>query len=106
MTRLRTFRAWQARRRLRREAHLLMKEARRVRRRYAWRLTSTQSAALDERLSHLAAGLRGQEPLEPAVESLDDLLGGELAFAKKSTARQYVESIGTVVFVALCLRSF
>ncbi|HEX8950538.1 MAG TPA: signal peptidase I [Polyangia bacterium] len=106
MTRLSTFRAWRARRQLRREAHLLMREARRVRRRYAYRLTAAQSGALDERLAHLVAGLRGQEPLEPAAEALLALLDGELAFAKKSPARQYVESIGTVVFVALCLRSF
>jgi signal peptidase I len=106
MTRLDTFRAWRARRKLRREAHLLMKEARRIRRRFAHRMTAAQSAALDERLAHLAAGLRGEEPLQPAAEALDALLDGELAFGKKSPARQYVESIGTVVFVALCLRSF
>jgi signal peptidase I len=106
MTRLHSFRAWRARRRLRAEAHLLMKEARRIGRRYAYRLSAAQSDALDERLSHLAAGLRGQEPLDAAVEKLAELLDGELAFAKKSAPRQYVESIGTVVFVALCLRSF
>src|SRR5262245_58179605 len=106
MTRLQTFRAWQARRRLRREAHLLMKEARRIRRRYAWRLTAAQKGALDERIEHVAAGLRGQEPLDPAFEALEALLEGDLVFAKKSAARQYVESIGTVVFVALVLRSF
>ena len=106
MTRLQSFRAWRARRQLRREAHLLMKEARRIRRRYAYRLSAAQSNALDERLAHLAAGLRGQEPLDQAVERIGALLDGELAFAKKSAARQYVESIGTVVFVALCLRSF
>ncbi len=83
-----------------------MKEAHRVRRRFAHRMTPAQSEALAERLEHLAAGLRGQEPLEPAAEALGELLDGELAFAKKSPARQYVESIGTVVFVALCLRSF
>lgn len=106
MTRLQTFRAWQERRRLRREAHLLMKEARRIRRRYVWRLTTAQTEAIDERVGHVAAGLRGQEPLAPAAEALEALLDDELAFAKKSSARQYVESIGTVVFVALCLRSF
>jgi signal peptidase I len=106
MTRVNSFRAWRARRHLRREAHLLMKEARRIRRRYAYRLTTAQLDALSERVEHLVAGLRGQEPLDPAVESLGALLDGELAFAKKSAARQYVESIGTVVFVALCLRSF
>ncbi|HEY2747203.1 MAG TPA: signal peptidase I, partial [Polyangia bacterium] len=106
MTRLDSFRAWRARRRLLQESHLLMKEARRIRRRYAYRLTAAQSEALDERIAHLTRGLRGEEPLAPAAEALEVLLDEELAFAKKSTARQYVESIGTVVFVALCLRSF
>ena len=106
MTRIASFRAWRARRRLRQESHLLMKEARRIRRRYAYRLTAAQADALEERLAHLQRGLRGEEPLQPAAEALEALLDEELAFAKKSTARQYVESIGTVVFVALCLRSF
>ena len=106
MTRVESFRAWRARRRLRRESHLLMREARRIRRRYAYRLTSPQRDALDERIAHLGKGLRGEEPLQPAADALEDLLEGDLAFAKKSTTRQYVESIGTVVFVALCLRSF
>src|SRR5438270_6365012 len=106
MTRLNSFRAGRARRQLRREAHLLMRESRRIGRRYAYRLSAAQSQALAERVAHLGAGLRGQEPLEPALEALAALLDGELAFAKKSSARQYVESIGTVVFVALCLRSF
>jgi signal peptidase I len=83
-----------------------MKEARRIRRRYAFRLTAVQSSALDEHLGHVAAGLRGQEPLEPATEALEAMLESELAFAKKSAARQYAESIGPVVFVALLLRSF
>ena len=83
-----------------------MKEGRRVRRRYAYRLSAAQSDALDERLSHLGAGLRGQEPLEPAVESLDDVLDGNLGFARKSTAREYAESIGVAVLIALFLRAF
>jgi signal peptidase I len=106
MTRVESFRAWRARRRLRRESHLLMKEARRIRRRYAYRMNGAQRDALDERIAHLGKALHGEEPLQPAAEALEELLDGDLAFAKKSTARQYVESIGTVVFVALCLRSF
>jgi signal peptidase I len=106
MTRVQTFRAWRARRRLRNESHLLMREARRIRRRHAYRLTAAQREALDERLAHLERGLRGEEPLQPAAAALEALLDGDLAFAKKSAPRQYVESIGTVVFVALCLRSF
>ncbi len=83
-----------------------MKEARRIRRRHAYRLTAAQAQALDEKIDHLVRGLRGEQPLRPAAEALEALLDEDLAFAKKSTTRQYVESIGTVVFVALCLRSF
>jgi signal peptidase I len=106
MTRLHSFRAWRERRRLRHEAHLLMKEARRVARRWRYRMTAAQAQTLEAARTRLSSALRGQEPLEPAVEALAGLLDGELAFAKKSTARQYVESIGGVVFVALLLRSF
>src|SRR5439155_9692207 len=106
MTPLHTLRAWRQRRRLRHEAHLLLKEARRIRRRYAHRLTAAQAAALGERAEHMVVALRGEEPLDPAVEALGELLDGELAFAKKSSTREYVESIGSVVFVALLLRSF
>jgi signal peptidase I len=83
-----------------------MKEARRIRRRWAHRLTAAQSDALDERIAQLAAGLRGQQPLDTACAALTLLLDTQLAFAKKSAARQYAESLGAVVFVALCLRSF
>jgi signal peptidase I len=83
-----------------------MREARRVGRRYAHRLTAAQTGALTDGVAHLAVALRGRESLEPASRALAELLDGELAFAKKSQARQYVESIGGVVFVALLLRSF
>jgi signal peptidase I len=84
-----------------------MKEARRIQRRYGHRLTPAQKQALDERIAHVVTGLRDTEPLNPAVDALGELLDGdELAFARKSTAREYVESIGGVVFVALLLRSF
>jgi signal peptidase I len=106
MTRLTSLRAWRDRRRLRKEAHHLLKEARRIQRRYAHRLTAAQTDALGERAGHVVVALRGQEPLDPAIEHLGELLDGELAFAKKSAAREYVESIGGVVFVALLLRSF
>ncbi len=84
-----------------------MKEARRIRRRFAHRLSAAQREALAERSAHVAEGLRDGEPLAPAVEALGALLDGDdFKFARKSAARQYVESIGGVVFVALLLRSF
>jgi len=119
MTPLHTLRAWRQRRRLRHEAHHLLKEARRIRRRYAHRLTAAQAAALGERAEHMAVALRGtidalseaviardRARVPDAARALESLLDGELRFARKSTVRQYAESLGAVVFVALCLRSF
>jgi signal peptidase I len=105
MDRLHSLRAWRQRRLIRHEAHLLLKEARRVARRYAHRMTAVQSAALGERAHALAVALRERGDLPSACEPLSELLEGELAFARKSSARQYVESMGGVVFVALLFRS-
>ena len=38
--------------------------------------------------------------------ALDDLVDEHLAFARKSTAREYAESIGVAVLIALFLRAF
>src|SRR5690348_10476370 len=96
-----SYRTWRARRRLRREAVALLKEAHRIKRRYAHRLTAPQSKDLDARASALQTALQNDSEIRPRVEQLESLLDGALAFAKKSQARQYVESIGAVVFVAL-----
>jgi signal peptidase I len=106
MTRMQTLRAWNARRRLRRDAYVILKEARRVSRRYAHRLSAAQTKTLATRADELGRALRSRDDVAPAMESLLELLEGELSFTRKSTARQYVESIGGVVFVALLLRSF
>ena len=101
-----TYRAWKSRRQLERDARALLKEARRVRRRYAHRMSAAQAKDLDARARALDAALDEHAGVQTALESLGTLLDGPLAFAKKSQARQYVESIGAVVFVALVLRSF
>jgi signal peptidase I len=103
---MQTLRAWSARRRLRREAWLLLKEAHRVARRFAHRLSPKQAETLSTRAAALERALRERGDVAKAVEPLVGLLEGELAFTRKSAARQYVESIGGVVFVALLLRSF
>jgi signal peptidase I len=106
MTRMQTLRAWNARRRLHRDAYVILKEARRVARRYSHRLSAAQSKTLAARTDELGRALRTRDHVAPAMESLLELLEGDLSFTRKSTARQYVESIGGVVFVALLLRSF
>jgi signal peptidase I len=101
----RSYRSWKARRHLRRDAQALLKEAHRIRRRYGHRLTAGQTKDLDARSTALRTALEEDREIQPRVEQLTSLLDGALAFAKKSQARQYVESIGAVVFVALVLRS-
>ena len=105
MDRLNSLRAWRQRRHLRDEAHLLLKEARRVARRYAHRLTPPQTQLLGARIDALATALRERGDVQDAMHPLGELLEGELRFARKSSARQYVESLGGVVFVALLFRS-
>ncbi len=83
-----------------------MKEARRVGRRHAHRLRAEQAGRLAERTAELARALRERDEVERAAQDVEALLDGELAFAKKSAVRQYAESIGGAVFIALLLRSF
>jgi len=106
MTRMQTLRAWQTRRRLRHEARLLLTEARRVTRRFAHRLTPAQARELATHTDAIVQLLRVRGDLGPAVAALSALLEGELAFTRKSQARQYAESIGGAVVIALVLRSF
>jgi len=106
MSRIQSLRDWNARRRQRRDAYLLMKEARRVERRYAHRLTPVQAEGLRNRVAALGTALRERGEVSEPMASLMTLLDTELSFTRKSAARQYVESIGGVVFVALLLRSF
>ncbi|HEX4460648.1 MAG TPA: signal peptidase I [Polyangia bacterium] len=82
-----------------------MKEARRIARRYAHRMTPEQSRALAERIDVLATALRERGDLVDASQPLGELLDGELRFARKSSTRQYVESLAGVVFVAVLFRS-
>jgi signal peptidase I len=106
MTRMQSLRDWNTRRRLRRDAYAVLKEARRVARRYAHRLSTAQAKTLASRADELGRTLRSRGDVAAPMQSLLQLLDGELSFTRKSTARQYVESIGGVVFVALLLRSF
>lgn len=41
-----------------------------------------------------------------ALQGLDSVIGKHLKFARKSTIREYAESIGIAVFIALLLRAF
>jgi signal peptidase I len=116
---LSAYQAWQRRRRAIHEGTVLAREARRGLTRYHDRLTPGARAEINEALQTFAAVVVGikvgvpaekreasQELLVEAVNGLDRVLDTHLSFARKSTAREYVEAIGTAVLIALFLRAF
>ena len=106
------FLAWwrhrSAARRARLEAKHLAKEARRILRKKSFRIPGAVAATVTEAIKGvddaLAAG--DLERLRKANAALDDAMDDHLSFARKSTLREYAESIGVAVAVALLLRAF
>ena len=115
------------RRRAFKETKILLREVARCRKRYAYRLGAPQLEELAAAESGLIAArsslfqvrnplynfffgvtpLPGDwDQLAAALNALDAKLDEHLAFARKSTAREYAESIGVAVLIALLLRSF
>jgi signal peptidase I len=90
------------------ETKLLLKESRRGRGRYAYRLNETQAAELCAAEKGLEEALEARqwERMGEALNQLDAKLDEHLSFARKSTSREYAESIGVAVLIALFLRSF
>jgi len=102
------YRAWRSRQRGLKEARLLLREGRRVLRKYSHRLSGEQSAKVKTAIEALSAAViaRDFDKLPGALNALDDLLDSHLGFGRKSTAREYTESIGVAVLIALFLRAF
>ena len=102
---------WQergARRRAQVEAKHLIKEARRILRRKRFRIPQSAADAVTGAVSELEAALDGRdlERVRVALTALDEIMEDKLAFARKSTLREYSESIGIAVAIALLLRAF
>ncbi len=97
-----------ARKRAEEEAFHLVREARRILRKKSYRIpesvATTVSSAVDEVTS--AAEEMDQERLRKAITALDEAMDKHLAFARKSTLREYAESIVVAIAVALLLRAF
>ncbi|HEX6836759.1 MAG TPA: signal peptidase I [Polyangia bacterium] len=102
------YRAWKSRQRGMKEARLLLREGRRVLRKYSHRLTGEQQAKVKAAIEALSQAViaRDYDKLPGALNTLDDVLDNNLGFARKSTAREYTESIGVAVLIALFLRAF
>jgi len=106
------FLAWWRRRSAARRANLearhLLKEARRILRKRGPQIpgavTATVNAAIKGVTDAMEAG--DVERLRKANLTLDETMDDHLSFARKSTLREYAESIGVAIAVALLLRAF
>jgi signal peptidase I len=102
---------WRRRSAMRRallEARHLLKESRRILKKKGDQLpgavAATVRSAVQGVVDAVAAG--DVERMRKANVALDEVMDDHLAFARKSTVREYAESIGVAIAVALLLRAF
>jgi signal peptidase I len=97
-----------ATRRARAEGRHLVKEAQRILKRKSYRIPEAVAAEVKTDIVAVEAALGGDDldNMRRAIAALDDAMDEHLAFARKSTVREYSESIGVAVAVALLLRAF
>ena len=101
------YRGWQKRRRALKEARLLLREARRALRKYGHRVSDKQAKIVREAAIRLEGVQKGEgEDLRQSLNALDKALDDYMPFARKSTIREYAESIAVAVLIALFLRAF
>jgi signal peptidase I len=102
---------WRSRsewKRARLEGRHLVKEARRILRKKSYRIPETIAALVSAQADAVDEALKGDEleRVRRAIGALDDTMDENLQFARKSTLREYSESIGVAVAIALLLRAF
>ena len=99
---------WGVRSRARNEAKGLFKSGTRLLKRNRGKLTEAAIADVEGALKGVQDALASGQGV-PALQArlvLDSTLDKHLAFARKSAAREYTESIGGAILVALLLRAF
>jgi signal peptidase I len=96
------------RRRARKEAAALAQAARRSVKKHGLRVPQAEREALLGVADATDAAVQGgdHDRICESLVRLSDLCDRHLAFAKKSTFREYTDSIGVAVIVALLLRAF
>lgn len=102
---------WQqrgARRRIQAESRHLIKEARRILKRKSFRIPQSAAENVTATINTLETALATDdlERQRIALTALDEVMEDKLSFARKSTIREYSESIGIAVAIALLLRAF
>jgi signal peptidase I len=103
--------AWRERsawKRTRVEGQHLVKEARRILKRRGRDLSDEVTAGIKSAISDVETALGGtdQEEARRAISALDERMDQSLSGARKSTLREYSESIGVAIAIALVLRAF
>lgn len=98
-------------RRIRKEAKLLAREARKGARSSSYKISGELKTEIETRAQKLEATLESSNvedrgKLRVQLVELDELVDRHLAFSRKSTGREYAESIGIAVVIALLLRAF
>jgi signal peptidase I len=90
------------------EAKQLVGEAKRILKKKRYRIPESVAATMTTALGEVEAARKGKdlERLRQAITDLDGKMDEHLAFARKSATRQYAESIGLALGVALLLRAF
>jgi signal peptidase I len=97
------------RKRARNEAKSVRRSAVRMLRRHRARISDAAAAEVERGITGVDEALKGSRTGTAALEArarLDASLDQHLAFARKSAAREYTESIGGAILVALLLRAF
>ena len=106
------FLAWWRRRAAARRAQLearhLLKEARRILKRKGGQIPGAVAATVRSAVQAVvdATEAGDVERMRKANVALDEVMDDHLSFARKSTLREYAESIGVAIAVALLLRAF
>jgi signal peptidase I len=100
--------AWK---RARLEGRHLVRESRRILKKKSYRIPEATAALVSAQADAVEEALKGRAPedierVRRAIAALDDTMDEHLSFARKSTVREYSESIGVAVAIALLLRAF
>jgi len=108
MSMLASWRAYRQWRHAKAEAKQLVGEARRILKKKRYRIPESVSRTLTTSIDEVDGAVRAHEfdRLRQGITDLDAKMDEHLAFARKSQARQYAESIGLALGVALLLRAF
>jgi signal peptidase I len=103
-----TWREYRQRSQANAEAKQLLSEAKRILKKKRLRIPESVSATVQAAVDEVEAARKSKQVdrLRQALSDLDGKMDEHLAFARKSAGRQYAESIGLALGVALLLRAF